>query len=236
MVILRRLHKLLKWMIALLLPVLLLSSAGGEQQTKYSQIKVDLKGPTPFQNRESITQFAEHQLSGSTPINMRMLEESLTSLNGVKRAEVFSDYEGGVYAEIWQSQPLVRLFDLDTSYYLDTDGYPVALSPLWSETVPLLRRSAGQEMQQDIHELFLFIREDRILSAAVDAVELVENEELVLYASRACSHSVRLGQWDGWRERMDKLRTFYTEVVDSGKRTLFNEIDLRFEGQVVVKK
>ena len=70
----------------------------------------------------------------------------------------------------------------------------------------------------------------------MDAVELVENEELVLYASRACSHSVRLGQWDGWRERMDKLRTFYTEVVDSGKRTLFNEIDLRFEGQVVVKK
>lgn len=236
MVILRKLHKLFKWMVALSIPILLLSSSSGEQQTAGSDIQVELMGPTPFQNRESVSQYADLLTSNSLPINMRVLEESLSALNGVKRAEVFSDGEGGLYAEIWQAQPLVRLFELDTSYYLDTDGFPVALSPLWSESVPLLRCRKGRKPHQDIHELFLFIQEDGVLSEAVDAVELVENDELILYASRACAHRVRLGEWDGWQERLEKLRTFYAEVVDAGKRTLFNELDLRFEGQVVVKK
>ncbi len=139
MVILRKLHKLFKWMVALSIPILLLSSSSGEQQTAGSDIQVELMGPTPFQNRESVSQYADLLTSNSLPINMRVLEESLSALNGVKRAEVFSDGEGGLYAEIWQAQPLVRLFELDTSYYLDTDGFPVALSPLWSESVPLLR-------------------------------------------------------------------------------------------------
>jgi hypothetical protein len=236
MVILLKLYKLLRWTLALSVPILLLSSSSVEQWTAGSGIQVELKGPTPFQNRESVSQYADILISNSLPINMRVLEESLSVLNGVNRAEVFSDGKGGLYAEIWQSQPLVRLFELDTSYYLDTDGYPIALSPLWSESVPLLRCKEGHKPHPDIHELFLFIQEDGLLSEAVDAVELVENDELILYASRACAHSVRLGTWDGWKERLEKLRTFYSEVVDAGKRTLFNELDLRFEGQVVVKK
>ena len=45
-------------------------------------------------------------------------------------------------------------FELDTSYYLDTDGYPIALSPLWSESVPLLHCKEGHKPHPDIHELF----------------------------------------------------------------------------------
>ena len=39
-------------------------------------IQVELKGPTPFQNRESVSQYADILISNSLPINMRVLEKA----------------------------------------------------------------------------------------------------------------------------------------------------------------
>lgn len=234
--VIKRIRLWMSWLLALSSPVLLLSLSRADETASAIHPDIQLAGPVPFQTAEDILESVEILKDSTNRINMRLLEESLLELNGVQRAEVFSDLGGQLFIQIEQEYPLLRLFDTDTSYYLSQNGCGVALSPYHTAKVPVVSGASLDRLRKPLHALFVMIDEDEILRQGIDAAWVNEDEELTLYAAWGCDHRIRFGHLEQEREKLSKLKVFYQEIVSTGRRTQFEQLDLRFEGQVVLKK
>lgn len=232
----KRILQWLSWVVALALPVLLLSFSEANNSASTRDIHIVLEGDLPFQKPRDIIETVDILKDSTSLINIRLLEESLMSLNGVEEAEVFSDLGDRLHVRIEQAAPLLRLFDTDSSYYLSQEGKVMALSPYQSAQVPLVSGRGAPARLTDMHALFLAIQADEVLQASIDAAQVSETGEWILYSGRGGAHEVLLGRLNHWPDKLQRLSLFYREMVMTGKRTNFEKLDLRFNGQVVLSK
>lgn len=233
---LKTLLNYLSWLPALVSPILLLSFSESSEFATTKQTIVQIEGNTPFQHSEDILQSIEMLKDSTSLINIRLLEESLLELNGVEKAEVFSDLGDRLFVQIEQAEPLLRLFDTDSSYYLSKSARLMALSPYQSEKVPLVSGMALSKYTSELHLLFQYIEKEDILKESIDAAWISEMGELTLYSAKGGDHKVLFGTFDDWQNKLDRLSVFYEEVVETAKRKNFDQLDLRFDGQVVLNK
>ena len=87
----KRILKAFSWLTALALPVLLLSFSEANNTVQAREIDIVLEGDVPFQKPKDILETVDILKDSASLINIRLLEESLMTLNGFEEAEVFSD-------------------------------------------------------------------------------------------------------------------------------------------------
>jgi cell division protein FtsQ len=232
----KRILKVFSWLTALALPVLLLSFSEANNTVQAREIDIVLEGDLPFQKPKDILETVDILKDSASLINIRLLEESLMTLNGVEEAEVFSDLGERLHVRIEQAAPLFRLFDTDSSYYVSQEGEVMALSPYQSVQLPLVSGGGASKRLEELHALFLAIQADEILNKSIDAAKVSETGECTLYSGHGGAHEVMLGGLNHWPDKLQRLSVFYREMVTTGKRTNFGKLDLRFNGQVVLSK
>ncbi len=230
---LKRISHFLQWLLAIVLPFVVLSFSNGNQVVKAEKYNIELKGDVAFVVEEDIVKTIDNLKDSSESINIRMLEERLSVMNGVIDAEVFSNLGKELSIVLQQGTPIIRLFDSGRSYYLNEFGEQMALSPYYSARVPLVSGSLNSKIVEQIHPVFMHIRSDSLLSKLIDAAEVDENGQWILY-SNLKGHEILLGEINQWEEKLEAFKAFYSHVVLTKKREDFKRLDLRFKSQVVL--
>jgi len=215
------------------MPFLILSFSNGSQVVKLGDYNIELNGDVSFIIEDDIVKTIDNLKDSAESINIRMLEERLSILNGVIKAEVFSNLGRELSIVINQGTPIIRLFDSGNSYYLNEFGQQMALSPYYSARVPIVSGGIDSESTEQIHEVFMYIRSDSLLSKVIDAAQLNSEAQWILY-SNLKGHEILLGKLDQWQEKLEAFKAFYTHVVLTKKRENFKRLDLRFKSQVVL--
>ena len=231
--LLKRIGHFTQWLLAVVLPFLVLSFSNGNQVVKADNYKIELKGDVAFVIEEDVVKTIENLKDSTQSINIRLLEERLSVMNGVIEAEVFSNLGKELTIVLQQGTPIIRLFDSGRSYYLNEFGEQMALSPYYSARVPLVSGSLNGENEKQIHELFMYIRSDSLLSKLIDAAEVDAKAQWILY-SNLKGHEVLLGDISQWQEKLEAFKAFYSHVVLTKKREDFKRLDLRFKSQVIL--
>ncbi|MCH8546359.1 MAG: hypothetical protein LAT54_06460 [Cryomorphaceae bacterium] len=165
-------------------------------------------------------------------INIAMLEESVDAHPMVKKSEVFSSLKGTLYIRANVKSPVVRVFDGKRSYYLDELGEPFPLSSRYTKPVMLLTGDVDQWEREVLMDLVGFISEDAFFRDRIGGIHIEENGQAVLYPV-GLSFNIRLGTHPGMKGKLEKLRTFWLNALDEEKASKLNDIDLRFNRQVV---
>jgi cell division protein FtsQ len=231
--LLKRIGHFTQWLLAVVLPFIVLSFSNGNQVVKADNYKIELKGDVAFVIEEDVVKTIENLKDSTQSINIRLLEERLSVMNGVIEAEVFSNLGKELTIVLQQGTPIIRLFDSGRSYYLNEFGEQMALSPYYSARVPLVSGSLNGENEKQIHELFMYIRSDSLLSKLIDAAEVDAKAQWILY-SNLKGHEVLLGDISQWQEKLEAFKAFYSHVVLTKKREDFKRLDLRFKSQVIL--
>jgi len=231
--LLKRIGHFTQWLLAVVLPFIVLSFSNGNQVVKADNYKIELKGDVAFVIEEDVVKTIENLKDSTQSINIRLLEERLSVMNGVIEAEVFSNLGKELTIVLQQGTPIIRLFDSGRSYYLNEFGEQMALSPYYSARVPLVSGSLNGENEKQIHELFMYIRSDSLLSKLIDAAEVDAKAQWILY-SNLKGHEVLLGDISQWQEKLEAFKAFYSHVVPTKKREDFKRLDLRFKSQVIL--
>ncbi len=231
--LLKRIGHFTQWLLAVVLPFIVLSFSNGNQVVKADNYKIELKGDVAFVIEEDVVKTIENLKDSTQSINIRLLEERLSVMNGVIEAEVFSNLGKELTIVLQQGTPIIRLFDSGRSYYLNEFGEQMALSPYYSARVPLVSGSLNGENEKQIHELFMYIRSDSLLSKLIDAAEVDAKAQWILY-SNLKGHEVLLGDISQWQEKLEAFKAFYSNVVLTKKREDFKRLDLRFKSQVIL--
>lgn len=194
-------------------------------------------------------------------ISISEIETEISKNLYIKGVEVYSNVDGDLSIDIKQFEPKIRLIDKEgNSYFIDEDDnivefrkYRNKLLPIISQEgdvvqfLSLTKRERGDLSESDIDnrerinkikDLVEFVEDDKFWDNLISQI-YINKEGLIELIPKMGSHVVTLCHIDSLclkEKYFDKLAKFYAARSDKGLWTLYDNIDLRFDGQVVCKK
>lgn len=204
-------------------------------------VQVDEEGGVRFLNKEMIADMLlekQDSLQGKRyeDINIYLLEEFLNAHPNIDKAELYLTIKGELCVDVKQRKPLVRVFELDESYYLDSNFDRFSLSNVFSARVLQVYWSEITEARKESLRLLMKrIESDAFLKAQITAVEFDENDDLMVYP-RMGNHKIILGSSKDLDSKFEKLKVFYSQGLEKVGWDRYSHINLKFENQIVCTK
>ena len=204
-------------------------------------IQVDEESGVRFLNKEMIAEMLlekQDSLQGKRyeDINIYLLEEFLNAHPNIDKAELYLTINGELCVDVKQRKPLVRVFELDESYYLDSNFDRFSLSNVFSARVLQVYWSETTEARKESLRLLMKrIESDAFLKAQITAVEFDENDDLMVYP-RVGNHKIILGSSKDLDSKFEKLKVFYSQGLEKVGWDRYSHINLKFENQIVCTK
>lgn len=189
-------------------------------------------------------------------VDVNKFEKLIATHPAIESVEVFSSVSGEVNIKAVQRRPVVRIINnKDETFYIDDKG---KLMP-WSEeyTAPVLLVNgfiydtyggmynySVEEMENDtligpvtqldeIYHLAMLIDRDTFLTSQVVQLNVTLDKRFEL-TPRVGNHKIIFGSAEDADEKFKKLKTFYTEGLNStGNWNRYSVINLEYKNQVV---
>ena len=169
-------------------------------------------------------------------INIYLLEEFLDAHPNVKKAELYLTIDGDLCVDVKQRKPLVRIFEQDTSYYLDEHYERFSLSDRYSARVLQVYWSEMTASRKEtLDALMKLIAEDAFLKAQITAVAFDEDDEIMIFP-RVGNHKILMGEARDLDKKFENLKVFYKRGLEKVGWDRYTQISLKFENQVVCTK
>lgn len=188
-------------------------------------------------------------------IDIAAIHKKLAENSSVKEAHVFTTVDGRCVIEVKQRTPIARILNADgTSFYLDKDGFTMALSSHYTAKVPVFTGVINEKMSQesilnyapesdylkstlldDIYVLTNFISGNEFWKAQVEHVRISAQKEFEIIP-RVGNHLITIGDATNLEEKFRKLMAFYANTIHTRDLNAFSSINVEYDGQVVCVK
>lgn len=190
-------------------------------------------------------------------LNIKGMEEMLKGNPYIADAQVFASLDGTLDITITQKKPIVRIISQnDESYYLDTEGNLMPLSPDFTARVMVVNgrinepfkkycRSNISALERDtnmhsllpcIYKLSDYIYSNPFWKAIIPEVYVDSAHEFCLIP-RVGNQRIIFGDTSNMRQKFDKLWILYHDGLSyAGTWNNYSEINLKFNHQIVCTK
>tara|TARA_B100000780_G_scaffold264045_1_gene218377 strand:+ start:1377 stop:2105 length:729 start_codon:yes stop_codon:yes gene_type:complete len=233
------------YFIVLTSSVLLISNGSknrwGKIVCREIHVEVDINEDLYFVNPEMIKALIlenQDSLLGKPyeDINIYLLEEFVDAHPNIKKAELYLGTKGELFVDVQQCKPIFRIFEADTSYYLDNQFEIFPLSDNYSARVVQVYWSKLTNSRLDIlRKLELMMKNEEFVKSLVTAIAFDRNNEITLYP-RLGKHVILLGKVFDLEKKMEKLKDFYVSGMNKVGWDRYSKINLKFDDQVVCTK
>ncbi|MCC7028807.1 MAG: hypothetical protein IT257_00780 [Chitinophagaceae bacterium] len=176
-------------------------------------------------------------------LHINQLEKAIEENKWVKNADIFVSADSRIHIRIAQKIPVVRIQpenDFEEPYYLDEFGNNILYSTQYIPDLPVVTsptigyNSADLDFKSDIVKLAKYLTADTFWSAAITQIAVDENKLISLIPAFGTQHII-LGNVNDLENKMSKLFQFYKQGYHTVRWDKYDEIDLRFERQVVCR-
>jgi cell division protein FtsQ len=192
-------------------------------------------------------------------INTKLLEDVIIQHPPIRKVEVYVQIDGILNIEVTQRKPILRIVDKrHRSYYIDSEGYMMPLSPKYASHVlvangniddkimirngicitdssDLKAYHAGSYILQELYLLAKAISSDIFLSAQVEQVFVNSRLEYELIP-RVGENLIKMGDISNYQYKLKKLKAFYSKGLNNIGWDQYSDISLQYSNQVICKK
>lgn len=174
------------------------------------------------------------------PTTLHRIENTIAHHPMVRTAQCYITPRGEMRIRITQRVPLLRVQTPVEVYFIDTDRRVMPSRESVKDRVPVVSGNVGLTMaSHSLADFALWLQEDDYWRARIHHLH-VQNPQMVyiyLHLSNDSEvvtfHRVVLGSMRGYEQKLHKLRVFLENGKEATKDKQYNEIDLRFKGQVI---
>lgn len=178
-------------------------------------------------------QLMDHPMS-SLPLND--IRAAILGQHGVADCQLEPTLGGSLRIVVQQQRPIARIWLPDSALYLDDRGNTLPLSNRYSAEVPVVH---APDIQAAMLAMPLLLKMDTspYWDAFIDQIE-VGTDGMLSFRPRVADLVVQLGvnPADALDTRLERLNTFYTELIRRGDLRQYRTISLQFDGQLVAAK
>lgn len=260
----RKIVEITLWTLFLAGLAVLLGFIGAERQKTTArdlEIVIDYGDAVPLITQNEVREIIIHHfdtLKGRRikEIDLARMEETLSEIDLVRRADVCVSIQGDLEVRILQRRPILRVINArGESFYLDETGrtvshsirHPVRL-PVASGHIPqspgdtiLLTEEPNSAAEDALHELRMlyrmaqYIDRDPFLTRQIDQIYVSGNGDLELIPKLG-RHVILFGKAVKMEQKFYKLKAFYRKGIPGSGWHAYSRINLKYENQVVCSK
>ncbi|MEA1885619.1 MAG: hypothetical protein U9N72_00195 [Bacteroidota bacterium] len=185
-------------------------------------------------------------------IDLERIEDILKGVRELEDVEVFTTADGILHIDADQRDPVMRVItSYGNNYYIDKNGFVIPHSNTFTPrlivasgniSMPdscILGKSIFEQdknlMVKQTFKMVEYINGDEFWKRFIEQIWINEKEEFEL-VPRVGEHIVKFGNADDFEWKFRILRTFYKEKMPTAGWDKYDEIDMRFKGQLVCIK
>ncbi|WP_165040931.1 cell division protein FtsQ/DivIB [Dysgonomonas sp. ZJ709] len=170
-------------------------------------------------------------------INTDSLEHVILNNQLIKAAQAYVTNNGAIRVTIQERKPILRIIpNTGESYYIDNDGNKMPLSKNFTAYLPIASGAIKEDFAKgDLYNFTLFLRNDNFWNAQIEQIVVLPNDEIKLIP-RVGDQQILMGQLNDYKEKLDKLMTFYKKGLNETGWNKYSVINLKYNKQVVCTK
>jgi len=170
-------------------------------------------------------------------INTIEIEEIILTNQLISSAAVYITNNNKIIAEIQERKPILRVIsNTGENYYVDNTGERMPLSRRFTAYLPVATGSIKEDFAKtDLYNFTLFLSKDKFWNAQIEQIVALSNNEIQL-VPRVGDQVILLGKLENYKEKLDKLMTFYQNGLNETGWNKYSVINLKFDKQVVCTK
>ena len=205
------------------------------------EIRITDFGRRQYVTEEELVKLLKHQdlyPVGKTAANVEVqrIEDAICAHPMVHRAQCYILPSGTVRVRLSQRVPILRVVTGDASYFVDSERKRMPVRESVTTPVMVVKGHVGERMAcNELADLVLWINGNKYWKDKIQSIYVV-NPKMVYLIQRPDGAHLILGEVNGYRPKLAKLRTLYDKGFEEIGWQTYRELDLRFSGQVVGRK
>ena len=190
-------------------------------------------------------------------LNLLAVEDALTKRPSIRSARVYSTLDGKLHIEVEQRIPVARIqTENGYRFFLSADGYVMPLQSSSFIDVPIITGTpalpfgtnfegkipSAKDAEKKTPENYLFLQnlinfvefleQDAFWGGQVVQINIIQGNEVELIP-RVGRGVILLGSLEHYREKLEKLYTFYRQGLAYEGWNKYAHINIKYKGQVV---
>ncbi len=188
-----------------------------------------------------LTDNGKESIKGSTfrKISVKTLESRVKANLFVNKCEIARNLRGDLFVEISPSLPIARfLREGKPDFYIDSIGKIMPTTEKFTARVMLISREDTKQLpdfakkDKELLNMIKFIQKDKFLKLQIAQLDILANEQIIMYPQIG-QHTFELGTSDNWQAKLDRLITFYQEIIPRKGWSSFKKVKLQYDKQIV---
>ena len=191
-------------------------------------------------------------------INIHKIEKAIAQMTEVKNVKAYRQIGKKWFLKIELRKPIARIFNsYGQSFYIDDDGFMMNRSDLHTARVLIFsgfikdkfsHKSVPEIINNDslksirkideIYRISSYVCNDTLMSKLIGQVYLEKNGDFILIPLLG-DQKIIFGSANSEleiKEKFDRLRVFYEEAMPFEGWDKYDEISVKYEGQIVCRK
>ena len=179
-------------------------------------------------------------------LNLALIERRLESYPFIDQADVVVDFSGKLMLKVIQREPILRIINAQgLSYYVAKNGYKM---PLHTDYTPRVMVASGNITEtlmdssfvkspivKDLLSIANYCSSNAFWKAQIEQL-YVDNYNDLLLIPKVGNHSIVFGSAEHLESKFARLLTFYNKGLNAVGWQKYQQINLKFEGQIVAEK
>ena len=165
---------------------------------------------------------------------LHRIERTIGAHPMVRTAECYTTPRNEMRIRITQRVPLVRVQTPGDTYLIDRDRRVMPVRVAVTDTVLIARGAVGVQLaSKQLADFAEWLEKEPYWKERVDHVYVQSPQMIYVYLHGANAPRVLIGPMRGYARKLAKLQVFLDNSAEAIKDKHYNELDVRFKGQVV---
>lgn len=194
----------------------------------------------PFLTQESVNNLLIESSKGLTTIekvklNLFNIEKTVNKHSMIDNSQVYVCVDGKLETIVKQKTPIARVFNQNTSFYIDYKGSTMPLSSNYSARVPVIFGAVNNKYSTKIVELLKIIFEDDFLKKNIIGLKIMTDGNVIM-KNRDYAYEIFFGRTINMNRKLNNYKAFFQKAVQNTNVGLYKKINLEFTSQVICTK
>ena len=199
-----------------------------------------LNSESPFVTHEMVNNLLIDNFGGTFSIqkdrvNLKKVEQTINKHNLIENSEVFLSVDGKLKVVIKQKTPIARVFNKNSSFYIDYKGGKMPLSSNFTARVPLVYGDLNNRYDKNFVELLQQIYNDDFLKKNIIGMRILPDGSVIM-KNRDYSYDIIFGRTIYMGRKFNNYKAFFQKAVQDTLINSYKKINLKFTKQVVCTK
>ena len=167
-------------------------------------------------------------------LDVAKIEENIRQIPQINDVNVYLNHDGNIDIKLNERVPILRIYDGESSYYLDENCKIMPLSKLFTARKLIVSGDLKNFTIDEVCKLYSIIESNDFFKNLITQISLKKNN--IVLITRIRNLEINIGDLDFLETKFNNLMSFYNKIVKFKGWDYYYEVNLKYCNQIICSK